>query len=106
MEILERVAPPKIAGPTLWIALARRGPALDVLTAHGDAQRLGGVRRHACQHRGHATAIDELRGFRPAVDLDTIRIASVRRIDFGNHLGKAVACPVHGSTAVLSIWPH
>src|SRR5262245_16639367 len=74
VHLLEVLAPFQIAGAAVRIALARRAPALNVLAAGGDPQRLGRRGCHSRQRYAHAPAIDQLRRLGLPLDLDRGRV--------------------------------
>jgi len=49
VKILQVLAPFQIADATFHICLARRGPALDMLSAHRDTQMIGSLRRDTAE---------------------------------------------------------
>ena len=62
VEILQLCAPFEIADPALRIAVARAGPALDMLAAHGNAQQFGSVGGQLAKRLRHAAAINQFHG--------------------------------------------
>ncbi len=54
------VAPGDIAGLALWKVATRALPALDMLPAHSDPERLGRFRREAGERLAHPPAVSEL----------------------------------------------
>ena len=89
VEVAQRCAPLLIPGARLRTVAARNLPALDVLAAHRELQRLGGVGDEAREHRAHSLRVYELLRTRATGDRLAIRIETVGRVDLRDRRGEA-----------------